>query len=81
MKAHIKRKEAEAILNLLTGHLSAGLTQKEFWLRFVEGLIDEACQQVSTIMCMNFINHVQGFLSDALELKDLLVGQRYVFFH
>lgn len=73
IKAQLKDKEAASLAEVLAGN-NNGLTQTEFRLRFVERLIDEARQAVTTMKCMRFVNHTQTFFADALALKDMPVG-------
>ena len=74
VKSHLKKREAESLSKLLTGSAKPGITQQEFPLRFIEKIIDESKMCVTSMMCINFCNHVSKFFSDVLALKDLSVG-------
>ena len=74
IKTQLKQKEAASLQQLLIANHS-GLTQTEWRLRYVEGLIDEARHSLTPIMCMQFVNHTQKFFADALELREMPPGQ------
>jgi transposase len=73
IKAKLKEKEA-ASLQLMLNANHNGLTQTEWRMRYLEGLIDEARPAVTNMMCMQFVNHTVTFFADAIALRDMPAG-------
>ena len=64
---------AEKLSAMPGNHLRGDQTQGEYRLRYLERLLEESMQHISSNMCRNFINHVNVHIAKALQLNDLPV--------
>lgn len=71
VKSHVKRELSSKLLSILNNR-NTDLTISEQRVRALEGLMEEGLQAVTPTKCANCIAHIQGKVTAALNLEDMV---------
>ena len=73
MKAKMKRMLATRMTNLLNS-TPEGMTQTEYRLTFLENVIHESIDTITSRICLATFNHIQKHSRAILDMGDLKMG-------